>query len=92
LCDTHEYEMRRTFSADSQPLDCDWWAERAVRVSNAARATQGARAQVCRFWLSGVCIAGDACRYRHVYVASRVPLCRFANTAVVCGPECPFRH
>jgi hypothetical protein len=73
----------------------EFWAERAAALGSdggAAVTKTAAAATVCRFWLHGRCVAGTACKFRHVYIEAKVPLCKTVGTGVVCTGPCPFRH
>ena len=45
---------------------------------------------VCRHWLRGLCMKGDACEFLHQYDMKKMPECRWGMNCQV--PECPFRH
>lgn len=70
-------------------FDFEFWAERETGIRNNAPVTINS---VCRFWLKGLCMAGSACKYHHVYIDARVPLCKTVGTGVACSGPCPFRH
>lgn len=79
---------------DMPRFSFEFWAERAAtlgRDSDTA-APKTSAATVCRFWLHGRCVAGTACKFRHVYIDAKVPLCKTVGTGLVCTGPCPFRH
>ncbi|GLT85732.1 hypothetical protein SLE2022_039110 [Rubroshorea leprosula] len=64
----------------------------------AAAATGGAgrrsfRQTVCRHWLRGLCMKGDACGFLHQYDKSRMPVCRFFRLYGECREQdCVYKH
>jgi hypothetical protein len=48
---------------------------------------------VCRFWLDGMCSAGERCFYKHVYIEDKMPLCVYIGMPRCSeGVFCKFRH
>jgi cleavage and polyadenylation specificity factor subunit 4 len=45
----------------------------SIRRRSSPRGTQ----TVCRHWLRGLCMKGNACGFLHQFEASRMPVCRF---------------
>lgn len=51
------------------------------------------RKTVCRYWLRGLCMTGDACGFLHQYDKSRMPVCRFFRLNGDCREQdCIYRH
>ncbi len=48
---------------------------------------------VCRHWLRGLCMKGNACGFLHQFEAARMPVCRFFAKYGECKePDCPVKH
>jgi hypothetical protein len=87
--------------ADWPVFDFEFWDARAQRAhAKQVDATQAeeralghrAHKMVCRYWLDGVCVAGDRCVFSHVYDAAHVPLCAFIAHGCTEARGCKFRH
>ncbi|NXN01392.1 CPSF4 factor, partial [Sylvia borin] len=53
----------------------------------------GAKLEVCKHWLRGLCKRGDGCDFLHDYDASRTRECYFYSKFGECGDkDCPFLH
>ncbi|GAB4840666.1 30-kDa cleavage and polyadenylation specificity factor 30 [Ancistrocladus abbreviatus] len=51
------------------------------------------RQTVCRHWLRGLCMKGDACGFLHQYDKSRMPVCRFYRLYGECREQdCIYKH
>ncbi|KAG6509739.1 30-kDa cleavage and polyadenylation specificity factor 30-like [Zingiber officinale] len=51
------------------------------------------RKTVCRHWLRGLCMMGDACAFLHQYDKDRMPVCRFFRLNGGCREQdCLYRH
>lgn len=51
------------------------------------------RQTVCRHWLRGLCMKGDACGFLHQFDTARMPVCRyFAKFGTCKEPDCPYKH
>ncbi|KAL2620215.1 hypothetical protein R1flu_000420 [Riccia fluitans] len=51
------------------------------------------RQTVCRHWLRGLCMKGDACGFLHQYDKARMPVCRFFAKFGECRePDCIYKH
>eukprot|EP00898_Chlorokybus_atmophyticus_P004558 jgi/Chlat1/5102/Chrsp33S05101 len=51
------------------------------------------RQTVCRHWLRGLCMKGDACGFLHQFDPARMPICRFFAKHGECHePDCVFKH
>ncbi|KAH6559153.1 hypothetical protein KP509_1Z025100 [Ceratopteris richardii] len=51
------------------------------------------RQTVCRHWLRGLCMKGDACGFLHQLERSRMPICRFFSKYGECHePDCIYKH
>ncbi|KAG8652141.1 hypothetical protein MANES_06G055600v8 [Manihot esculenta] len=51
------------------------------------------RQTVCRHWLRGLCMKGDACGFLHQYDKSRMPVCRFFRLSGECREQdCMYKH
>ncbi|XP_019185941.1 PREDICTED: 30-kDa cleavage and polyadenylation specificity factor 30-like isoform X2 [Ipomoea nil] len=51
------------------------------------------RQTVCRHWLRGLCMKGDACGFLHQYDKSRMPVCRFFRLYGECREQdCVYKH
>lgn len=51
------------------------------------------RQTVCRHWLRGLCMKGDACGFLHQYDKDRMPVCRFFRLYGECREQdCPYKH
>ncbi|KAF5197185.1 30-kDa cleavage and polyadenylation specificity factor [Thalictrum thalictroides] len=51
------------------------------------------RQTVCRHWLRGLCMKGDACGFLHQYDKSRMPICRFFRLYGECREQdCVYKH
>ncbi|XP_047333425.1 30-kDa cleavage and polyadenylation specificity factor 30-like [Impatiens glandulifera] len=51
------------------------------------------RQTVCRHWLRGLCMKGEACGFLHQYVKSRMPVCRFFRIYGECHEQdCSYKH
>lgn len=65
-------------------------------LSGPSKAPQGRknyRQTVCRHWLRGLCMKGDACGFLHQYDKSRMPVCRFFAKFGECRePDCIYKH
>ncbi len=62
-------------------------------VGGAASGRKNYRQTVCRHWLRGLCMNGDACGFLHQYDKARMPLCRFFVKFGECRePDCIYKH
>ncbi|RWW82378.1 hypothetical protein BHE74_00009160 [Ensete ventricosum] len=51
------------------------------------------RQTVCRHWLRGLCMKGDACGFLHQYDKERMPVCRFFRLYGECREQdCVYKH
>ncbi|KAG2607944.1 zinc finger CCCH domain-containing protein 45-like [Panicum virgatum] len=51
------------------------------------------RQTVCRHWLRGLCMKGDACGFLHQFDKARMPVCRFFRDFGECRePDCAYKH
>nr|VDC98223.1 unnamed protein product [Brassica oleracea] len=51
------------------------------------------RQTVCRHWLRGLCMKGDACGFLHQYDKARMPICRFFRVHGECREQdCVYKH
>lgn len=51
------------------------------------------RQTVCRHWLRGLCMKGDACGFLHQYDKARMPICRFFRLYGECREQdCVYKH
>lgn len=51
------------------------------------------RQTVCRHWLRGLCMKGEACGFLHQYDKSRMPICRFFRLYGECREQdCVYKH
>nr|CAD1832071.1 unnamed protein product [Ananas comosus var. bracteatus] len=51
------------------------------------------RQTVCRHWLRGLCMKGDACGFLHQYDKARMPVCRFFRMFGECREQdCVYKH
>uniref|UniRef100_A0A1D1ZE10 Zinc finger CCCH domain-containing protein 45 n=2 Tax=Anthurium amnicola TaxID=1678845 RepID=A0A1D1ZE10_9ARAE len=51
------------------------------------------RQTVCRHWLRGLCMKGEACGFLHQYDKDRMPVCRFFRLYGECREQdCPYKH
>ncbi|XP_047340383.1 30-kDa cleavage and polyadenylation specificity factor 30 [Impatiens glandulifera] len=51
------------------------------------------RQTVCRHWLRGLCMKGEACGFLHQYDKSRMPVCRFFRLYGECREQdCVYKH
>lgn len=51
------------------------------------------RQTVCRHWLRGLCMKGEACGFLHQYDKSRMPICRFFRLYGECRQQdCVYKH
>ena len=51
------------------------------------------RQTVCRHWLRGLCMKGDACGFLHQYDKARMPVCRFFRLYGECREQdCVYKH
>ncbi|XP_064940516.1 zinc finger CCCH domain-containing protein 45-like [Musa acuminata AAA Group] len=51
------------------------------------------RQTVCRHWLRGLCMKGDACGFLHQYDKDRMPVCRFFRQYGECREQdCVYKH
>jgi cleavage and polyadenylation specificity factor subunit 4 len=68
----------------------------AATALAAPKSTQGRknyRQTVCRHWLRGLCMKGDACGFLHQYDKARMPVCRFFAKFGECRePDCIYKH
>jgi hypothetical protein len=57
-------------------------------------ADAGAGRRVCRYWASGACRQGEACRFAHVQVSQPLAACRNWASGAGCrfGEACRFAH
>jgi len=62
-------------------------------VGGAASGRKNYRQTVCRHWLRGLCMNGDACGFLHQYDKARMPVCRFFVKFGECRePDCIYKH
>ncbi|GLJ53159.1 hypothetical protein SUGI_1132900 [Cryptomeria japonica] len=55
--------------------------------------SKNTRQTVCRHWLKGLCMKGDACEYLHQYDKSRMPICRnFLRFGKCHEEDCEYKH
>lgn len=49
---------------------------------------------VCRYWLHDMCVAGDECRFLHLMVRSKLPVCKYVLLQQPCpdGARCVLSH
>jgi cleavage and polyadenylation specificity factor subunit 4 len=79
--------------------------QQAAAVSNSVQAPSSAaapknqqarknyRQTVCRHWLRGLCMKGDACGFLHQFDKARMPVCRFFAKFGECRePDCIYKH
>ncbi|AEE31221.1 30-kDa cleavage and polyadenylation specificity factor 30 [Arabidopsis thaliana] len=51
------------------------------------------RQTVCRHWLRGLCMKGDACGFLHQFDKARMPICRFFRLYGECREQdCVYKH
>ncbi|KAM0854262.1 hypothetical protein ACQ4PT_050539 [Festuca glaucescens] len=51
------------------------------------------RQTVCRHWLRGLCMKGDACGFLHQFDKARMPVCRFFRDFGECREaDCAYKH
>lgn len=51
------------------------------------------RQTVCRHWLRGLCMKGEACGFLHQYDKARMPICRFFRLYGECREQdCVYKH
>ncbi|XP_062178391.1 zinc finger CCCH domain-containing protein 45 [Phragmites australis] len=51
------------------------------------------RQTVCRHWLRGLCMKGEACGFLHQFDKARMPVCRFFRDFGECRePDCAYKH
>ncbi|XP_074568467.1 zinc finger CCCH domain-containing protein 45 [Curcuma longa] len=51
------------------------------------------RQTVCRHWLRGLCMKGEACGFLHQYDKERMPVCRFFRLYGECREQdCVYKH
>ena len=66
-------------------------ANEPVAINAAGR--RSFRQTVCRHWLRGLCMKGDACGFLHQYDKSRMPICRFFRLYGECREQdCVYKH
>ncbi|XP_057471592.1 30-kDa cleavage and polyadenylation specificity factor 30-like [Actinidia eriantha] len=66
-------------------------AAEPVAINPAGR--RSFRQTVCRHWLRGLCMKGDACGFLHQYDKSRMPICRFFRLYGECREQdCVYKH
>eukprot|EP00850_Spirogloea_muscicola_P005407 SM000024S07869 [mRNA] locus=s24:956493:960574:- [translate_table: standard] len=59
----------------------------------AAAQRRNYRQTVCRHWLRGLCMKGDACGFLHQLDKARMPICRFYAKWGECHEaDCPYKH
>ncbi|EOA39892.1 hypothetical protein CARUB_v10008570mg [Capsella rubella] len=64
----------------------------AATVAGAGRG-RSFRQTVCRHWLRGLCMKGDACGFLHQYDKARMPICRFFRLYGECREQdCVYKH
>jgi hypothetical protein len=62
-------------------------------VGGAASGRKNYRQTVCRHWLRGLCMNGDACGFLHQYDKARMPVCRFFIKFGECREsDCIYKH
>ncbi len=62
-------------------------------VGGAAIGRKNYRQTVCRHWLRGLCMNGDACGFLHQYDKARMPVCRFFVKFGECRElDCIYKH
>lgn len=76
----------------------EFWALRHARTVE--RMQQANRAlvarpvdEVCVYWLTNMCVAGDRCRYLHLYIEDKLPVCKYITRGAKCpdGRRCVYR-
>ena len=83
-------------------FEFEFWAERDAAAlalqRRIVRAEERAKGHpeyqvVCRYWLDGICSAGDRCYFLHSYNLDKIPVCAFMETQRCPeGAMCKFRH
>ena len=64
-----------------------------LTVQKTQQARKNYRQTVCRHWLRGLCMKGDACGFLHQYDKARMPVCRFFAKFGECRePDCIYKH
>ncbi|CAA7062359.1 unnamed protein product [Microthlaspi erraticum] len=64
----------------------------AATVAGAGRG-RSFRQTVCRHWLRGLCMKGDACGFLHQFDKARMPICRFFRLYGECREQdCVYKH
>eukprot|EP00760_Papus_ankaliazontas_P032190 PhM_4_TR5679/c0_g1_i1/m.98958/K14404/CPSF4, YTH1; cleavage and polyadenylation specificity factor subunit 4 len=54
---------------------------------------RSARTEVCKYWLRGLCTAGDDCPWLHEFDMKKIPECIYHQKLGECSnPECIFQH
>lgn len=57
------------------------------------QARKNYRQTVCRHWLRGLCMKGEACGFLHQFDKARMPVCRFFAKFGECRePDCIYKH
>lgn len=65
---------------------------RANSVITSAKNDPRLRTVVCRHWLRGLCMKGNACEFLHKYDLSRMPFCRHDTVEACKEHNCNLRH
>ena len=75
-----------------------FWADRHARTLQRMQASNRALVhrpvdEVCVYWLTNMCVAGDRCRYLHLYVEDKLPKCKYITRKEACpdGVRCVYR-
>jgi hypothetical protein len=76
----------------------EFWAARHFRtlqaIQGANRALVGRPVdEVCVYWLTDMCLAGDRCRFLHLYIDDKLPKCKYVARGVKCpdGVRCVYQ-
>ncbi|KVH97372.1 Zinc finger, CCCH-type [Cynara cardunculus var. scolymus] len=68
-------------------------AASAAAASTSFSGRRSYRQTVCRHWLRGLCMKGEACGFLHQYDKSRMPICRFFRLYGECREQdCVYKH
>lgn len=68
-------------------------AASAAAASPSFSGRRSYRQTVCRHWLRGLCMKGEACGFLHQYDKSRMPICRFFRLYGECREQdCVYKH
>lgn len=76
----------------------EFWAGRHFRALRAIQAANRALVsrpvdEVCVYWLTDMCVAGDRCRFLHMYIDDKLPRCKYVARGVKCpdGVRCVYQ-